>query len=68
MVMQTRAALMLETQAVTMSTSRSAIIGSENAATAKVSAANIEPTAEPIARRNAATTPSKRRTADPGTG
>jgi len=41
-------ALMLETQALTMSTPRSAIIGSENTALAKVSAANSAPTAEPM--------------------
>ena len=45
-------ALMLDTQAVTMSTSRSAIIGSDTAAAAKVSAANTEPTAEPISRNS----------------
>ncbi len=45
-------AWMLDTQAVTMSTSRSAIIGSEKAAVANVIAANTEPTAEPISRNS----------------
>ena len=46
-------AFTLETPAVTMSTSRSAIIGSENAAMANVSAANTAPAAEPISRNSA---------------
>src|SRR5579859_1981939 len=43
-------ALMLEMQAVIMSTSRSAIIGSDRAAVAKVSAAKTVPMADPTAR------------------
>src|SRR5579859_2897864 len=43
-------ALMLEMQAVIMSTSRSAIIGNDTAAVAKVSAAKTVPMAEPYAR------------------
>ena len=43
-------ALMLVTTAVIASVSRSQIIGSEKALTAKVSSAKIEPTAEPMVR------------------